>query len=279
MSPEVRAALARDLGQPLTDLRPAGGGFTDNWRCRAAELDLFVKVATDADRLAGEADGLRALAACPTLVVPTVRACGIAGSAAYLAMDWLALSRSGDDARLGAAIAALHAISGPAYGWHRANYLGTSPQPNGQTADWARFFADQRLAPQLAMAEANGHHAVIAPGRRLLDRLPQLLASHRPPVALLHGDLWRGNVGFVDGRPAVFDPAVHYGDPECDLAMAALFGGFAPTFFAAHAACHPLPPGWERRRLLYQLYHLLNHLNLFGGGYLGQVLAILEQLT
>jgi len=110
---------------------------------------------------------------------------------------------------------------------------------------------------------------------RSRQRFAAAVRLARSCPALLHGDLWHGNTGFVEGRPALFDPAVHYGDPECDLAMADLFGGFPPTFFAAHAAFHPRLPGWERRRRLYQAYHLLNHLNLFGRGYLGQVLDCL----
>lgn len=279
MTPAIRAALARDLEQPISDARPAGSGFTDNWRCVAGNQELFIKVSPEADRLTAEADGLRALSACPALAVPAVFACGTADGLAYLAMEWLPLAPSGDDARLGTAVAILHDITGPAYGWHRANYLGASPQANSENQDWANFFASQRLAPQLAKAAASGHSAVAAPGHRLLARLPDLLTDHRPPAALLHGDLWRGNAGFVGGRPALFDPAVHYGDPECDLAMAALFGGFGSAFFAAHAARHPLQPGWQQRCRLYQAYHLLNHLNLFGSGYLGQVLAVLEELA
>lgn len=279
MSPDLRAALAAQLGQEIADLAPIGGGFTANWRARAGSQTLFIKIAPNADRLEAEADGLAALAACPALAVPTVLARGSAAGQACLAMTWLSLEGDGDPARLGAAVAALHAIRGAAYGWHRDNYLGATPQANGQEGDWATFFARRRLAPQLALAATNGFTRVVAPGQRLLAALSELLAGHQPPAALLHGDLWHGNTGQVDGRPALFDPAVHYGDPECDLAMAALFGGFPPAFFAAHAAIHPVSPGWQRRRRLYQLYHLLNHLNLFGGGYLAAVLEAMEALT
>lgn len=279
MKPEIRSAVAAQLGEELSDIAPATGGFTANWRARAGERSLFIKVSPDADRLRAEADGLAALAACTQLLVQSVLAQGEAGDQSFLAMTWLPLETSGDPARLGSALAALHTLEGLAYGWHRDNYLGATPQANSESTDWATFFARRRLAPQLERARANGHGVVSAPGNRLLAALPELLADHRPPPALLHGDLWQGNTGYVGGRPAVFDPAVHYGDPECDLAMAAFFGGFPSAFFAAHAALHPLRPGWQRRRKLYQLYHLLNHLNLFGSGYLGDVLKALEDLT
>ena len=279
MTPAVAASIAAQLGVPLGGITPAGNGFTRNWRARAGDEPVFIKLAADTDRLAAEADGLVALADCRELVIPRVLARGEAAGASFLVMTWLPLAGGGDPARLGAAIAALHAIHGPSYGWRRDNYLGATPQANGQENDWASFFAHRRLAPQLSMAAGRGFAAVAGPGRHLLAALPDLMAGHQPPAALLHGDLWHGNTGSVGGRPAVFDPAVHYGDPECDLAMAALFGGFAPAFFATHATVHPPLPGWQRRRRLYQLYHLLNHLNLFGSGYLGSVLEILEELT
>ncbi len=119
---------------------------------------------------------------------------------------------------------------------------------------------ERRLKPQYARAAGNGYS---------LDWLPfeRLLAGHRPAPSLLHGDLWRGNVGFVSGTPVLFDPAVYYGDAECDLAMSELFGGFPGAFYEAY----PQDPGYQRRTPLYNLYHLLNHLNIFGGGYLAQV--------
>lgn len=279
MTPALRAALARALGHEPAELHPLGSGFTTNWRVRASRSDFFVKVSPDADRLQAEADGLAALAACRELAVPAIVAAGSVGEQFFLILQWLPLDSAGDPAAFGEAIAALHAIRGAAHGWHRDNYLGATPQENGSDADWAHFFAHRRLAPQLERATVHGFAAVATPGQRLLERLPAILAGHRPAPALLHGDLWRGNTGYIAGRPAVFDPAVHFGDPECDMAMAALFGGFPGAFFAAHATRHPLRPGWQRRRHLYQLYHLLNHLNLFGTSYLPAVLACLEELA
>lgn len=279
MHPATAAAIGQALGHPLADLRPAGTGFSENWHARAGGQAVFIKLCPDGDRLQAEADGLTALAACRDWVVPAALAQGDAGGNAYLVLEWLALAADGDPVALAAALAALHGHTGSAYGWHRANYLGATPQDNGWDADWASFFASRRLAPQLQRAGAAGFATIERPGARLLTALPDLFAGHRPSPTLLHGDFWRGNVGFAGGRPCCFDPAVHYGDGECDLAMAALFGGFSPAFFAAYDAHRPPLPGWDRRRRLYQLYHLLNHLNLFGAGYLGQVLAVLDELA
>lgn len=278
MNPALGAAIGEQLGAPLTETTALGRGFTDNWRGRAGGRHLFLKTSPDFDRLAAEADGLGALADCPAVRCPAVLALGRAAGVAFLALEWLDIATDGDQARLGAALAELHERRGEAYGWGRDNYLGATPQDNRPASDWAEFFATRRLAPQLSLAQDRGCAAVAAPGQALLARLPALLAGHRPPPALLHGDLWRGNAGFAQGHPCLYDPAVHFGDPECDLAMAALFGGFSREFFAAYGACRPPLPGWPVRRRLYQLYHQLNHLNLFGAAYLPQVLRTMEEL-
>lgn len=279
MNPALAAAIAGHLDAPLTDLRSRGQGFTRNWHARAGARPLFIKLSDDGDRLQAEADGLQALAGCAALRVPQVLARGTAAETSFLVLEWLDLSPRGEAARLGAALAALHRHRGPDYGWHRDNYLGASLQANERHSDWCTFFTRQRLTPQLERALGQGYRPLAGPGRRVLEAVPHLLADHQPPPALLHGDLWHGNVAYVDGQPCCFDPAVHFGDAECDLALAALFGGFPAAFFAAHGAEHPLPPGWQARRRLYQLYHLLNHLNLFGDPYLGATLATLEALA
>ena len=157
--------------------------------------------------------------------------------------------------------------------------LGATPQPNEFSPDWPEFFATQRLGFQVELAEKNGYGGRVTRGvRRVIDRLPELLA-HKPRPSLLHGDFWSGNHGMLpDGTPVVFDPAIHYGDRECDLAMAALFGGFHPAFFDAYIEAWPMAAGWEKRWKVYQLYHVLNHLNLFGGAYLAQAEAMLDRL-
>lgn len=174
----------------------------------------------------------------------------------------------------------LHRVCARAFGWSRTNTIGPTPQCNAWMPDWAEFFVQQRLAPQLALAKRRGEdRELIDAGQALCDQVPVLFSSYRPVPSLLHGDLWGGNWG-VDRsqRPIVFDPAVYYGDRETDLAMTRLFGGFGPAFYTAYQAAWPLDPAAGTRRTLYNLYHVLNHAHLFGGGYAAQALAMMRTL-
>ena len=196
-----------------------------------------------------------------------------AGASAYLLLEFLELRSGGDFASLGTMLAAMHRRQAERYGWPRDNYIGATAQPNGWSESWMAFWRERRLEPQLALAARNGYRIDVPP-------VWQLLEGHEPAPSLLHGDLWSGNAGFLpDGAPALFDPAVYYGDREADLAMTELFGGFARQFHSAYEAAWPLAPGYARRKHLYNLYHLLNHLNLFGGGYLAQVRSALRLLA
>lgn len=244
--------------------------------------ETFVKTGpvSHAAMFAAEAEGLAALAATSTVRVPAVIGHGVDGVRAFIELERLDLARPGEaaSARLGRELAALHRHTGPAHGWERDNYIGLSPQPNGEDTDWAAFFARHRVGFQLELAARNGWRGRLQQGgEALVQALPGLL-DHAPAPSLLHGDLWGGNHAMLaGGTPVVYDPAVHHGDRECDLAMAALFGGFSPAFFEAYMDAWPLPAGWPERRRVYQLYHVLNHLNLFGGGYLGQAEALLSE--
>ena len=229
--------------------------------------------------LEAEADGLRAIKATATIRVPAAVAVGSEEACGYLAVEWLDLSGPGDDAALGAALARLHRgkpLAGPRgerFGWSRDNFLGATPQANGWCDDWAAFFAERRLAPQLARAAANGHGADLQRrGERLLQRSRELLRRRDVEPSLVHGDLWSGNAGsLADGTPVVFDPAVYVGDREVDIAMTELFGGFGGAFMRAYGEAWPLDSGYPQRRAIYNLYHLLNHLNLFGSSYATRV--------
>ncbi len=201
-------------------------------------------------------------------------------TSAFLALEWLDFEGGGRDAELGRALAELHRVTGREFGWHRDNTIGTTPQRNATADDWATFFRDRRIAPQLAFAADNGYRGRLqSDGERLLAAIPGLLAGHAPPPSLLHGDLWSGNAArLATGEPVIFDPAVYYGDREADLAMTELFGGFGADFHAAYREAWPIDAGYSLRRTLYNLYHVLNHLNLFGGGYLGQAEAMIRRL-
>lgn len=223
-----------------------------------------------ADALAAEAEGLAALRAAGVRA-PEPLALGVEAGEAWLLLEYLELRNDGDWAALGRMLAAQHRYHGEHFGWTRDNYIGATPQANGWLAHWPTFFAERRLAPQLRLARENGF-------RVEAGNVMELLAQHQPQPSLLHGDLWSGNAGFTREGPVVFDPAVYYGDREADLAMTELFGGFPPQFYEAYRATLPVDPGYEKRKALYNLYHLLNHLNLFGAGYLGQVRAVLRLL-
>lgn len=227
-----------------------------------------------------EADALAALAATGCVRVPRPLCTGVAADESFLVLEHLTLHGRGDAARFGAQLAHLHRVPQDGFGWARDNWIGSTPQPNGWQADWVAFWRDRRLGFQLRLAAQNGYGGALQrDGEALLARLDAFFDGHAPVPSLLHGDLWGGNHGFLaDGTPVLFDPATYVGDRECDLAMTELFGGFAPAFHAAYREAWPLDPGYAVRRTLYNLYHVLNHASLFGGGYAAQAQRMTRQL-
>lgn len=280
----LESAIASVLGRHPGDVRsqPVGGGCINE--CYILEGDgfrYFMKAnrADRRDMFEAEADGLRALAATGTLRVPLPLATGVAGHHAYVLLEALALGGRRNDARLGEQLAALHAIPGDRFGWQRDNFIGAMPQRNAADGDWPRFFAEQRLGIQFAWARARGASALADKGEQLLAEIGDFFEGHAPRPSLLHGDLWAGNADFLaDGTPVIFDPAVYWGDREADIAMTELFGGFGPHFHAAYRATLPLDAGYPERRDLYNLYHIVNHFNLFGGGYADQAIRMIARL-
>lgn len=263
---------------------PVGGGdISAAWRLRDDAGDVFLKTgpAGAADMFAAEAEGLRELERAGALRVPQPLEHGTAGGTAFIALEWIDLSIPDDDvqARLGRRLARLHQVVSGEFGWHRHNTIGATPQQNTQGTDWAGFWRDQRLGYQLQLAADRGYGGRLQErGLELMESLDALLGEHRPDASLLHGDLWSGNQAARAGQPVVFDPAVYYGDRETDIAMARLFGGFSRRFFDEYQRAWPLPPDHATRVGLYQLYHVLNHLNLFGSGYLGRAERMIEEL-
>jgi fructosamine-3-kinase len=284
----IVAAVAAATGarlDPRSATRVGGGCINHAWRLRGKRTDVFVKTNTPGagEMFAAEAEGLAELAAAAALRVPTVYAVGADAQGAWLALEWIV---TGDaDARsertLGEGLAQVHRREAANFGWHRDNTIGSTLQRNDRRSDWPGFFADLRLGFQLDLAARNGWSAaLIDDGRRLQERLTDFFPGYRPVASLLHGDLWGGNwAACTDGRPFVFDPAVYYGDREADLAMTQLFGGFGPAFYAAYQATWPTDPGYEMRRDLYNLYHVLNHLNLFGASYLARARHMIRGLS
>lgn len=290
MHPALRAALEAAIAAAsgakfrIERTTAAGGGCIH----QALVLEgggarYFAKLndARLADAFAAEADGLAALAAAG-IRTPGVVTHGATAGSAFLVLEHLALGRGSEAGyrALGRALARMHAHAGERFGWHRDNYIGATPQRNRPSDAWAEFWRRERLAPQLALAAVRGFGGRLQRlGERLDAALPGLLAGHAPAPSLLHGDLWSGNAAFLaDGTPIVFDPAVYHGDREADLAMTELFGGFPAAFYAAYREAAPLDAGYSLRRTLYNLYHVLNHANLFGGGYAAQAEGMMERL-
>ena len=261
---------------------PCGGGCIHRSYALASRGQrLFAKlnsVAFDA-AFSAEADGLRALAGAG-IRAPEPVCHGRAGGFAFLVMEYLELGASGNFAELGTRLAAMHSVHGERHGWHCDNFIGSTPQRNPETRDWVTFWREARLLPQLKLARRNGFAGRLQErGERIAADLARLIRGYAPPASLLHGDLWQGNAAFLAGDvPVVFDPAVYRGDRETDLAMTELFGGFPAAFYRAYRQAAPLDAGYAVRKHLYNLYHVLNHLNLFGGSYLRQAESMMERL-
>jgi protein-ribulosamine 3-kinase len=270
---------------PSPAARVHGGSINESWRWESRQGPLFVKVAAAAQHpmFAAEAAGLQGLEAAAAVRVPRVLGCGVSPAHAWLALEWIEFGSADGAAetQLGTRLALQHRHVADTFGWSQDNTIGSTPQINTRCQDWVSFWRERRLRYQLELAARNGHGARLERGgARLLERLGGLFAGYRPAASLLHGDLWGGNWGADrHGEPVIFDPAVYYGDREADLAMTRLFGGYGPHFYAAYEAAWALDAGAANRVRLYNLYHILNHLNLFGGGYLRQALDTVEGLN
>jgi protein-ribulosamine 3-kinase len=284
-------ALATAIGESLgASLRPRpsgrvhGGSINECYRWECDGGPLFVKLAraADAAMFEAEAAGLEELGRANAVRVPRVLSAGTHAGTAWLALEWIQSGAHSDatDSVLGEQLARQHRSTMPAFGWNRNNTVGSTPQPNDWNADWVAFLRDRRLAYQLSLAARNGYVGTLQHrGSALLSHLGEFFGPYGPVPSLLHGDLWGGNrIADERGQPVIFDPAVYYGDREADVAMTRLFGGFGASFYAAYEAAWALDPGAAVRCNLYNLYHVLNHLNLFGEGYRGQALSLIERL-
>lgn len=293
-----------------------GGSINQAWRIRGQDGRRFFVKLNDVHRLSmflSEAAGLEKIAATHTIRVPHPVAHGTTDTHSFLVLEYLELSNRGNAVLLGEQLAALHrCTSGSAYqnssnagganescarpdcsathsfartanrfGFAQDNFIGTTVQANGWKDSWIDFWREQRLGFQLRLAAQNGYGGKLQTlGKKMLDTLPAFFSGYTPQPALLHGDLWSGNHAFLmDGTPLIFDPAPYYGDRECDLAMTELFGGYPADFYAAYRAAYPLDGGYAMRRDVYNLYHIINHANLFGGGYARQAEHMMQALV
>ena len=263
----------------------AGGGCINECHVvRGRGQAYFVKLNAPArqEMFAAEAAGLEEIARTRAIRVPLPVCHGANREASWIVLEHLDLEPPSGEAwrALGVHLARLHRTTSAAHGWRRDNTIGATPQINTPGPDWITFWRERRLGFQLALARSNGHGGRLSErGARLMDKLPALFGGYRPPPSLLHGDLWSGNAAMTaSGEPVIFDPAVYHGDRETDLAMTELFGGFPRPFYDAYRAEYPLAAGYELRKPLYNLYHVLNHLNLFGGGYGAQAERMIDEL-
>ena len=261
----------------------SGGCINQGYQISDGDRTYFVKVnrAVDLAMFEAEALGLQQMGETQTIRVPHPLGCGTQGNSAYLVLEWLDLKAGADSQaweEMGRNLAALHRYQGKGeFGWEINNTIGSTPQVNLWTGKWAEFWAEHRIGYQLKLGKRRGGNFPQAEG--LLEAIPALLADHEPQPSLVHGDLWGGNASVTSaGEPVIFDPAVYWGDREVDMAMTELFGGFPPAFERGYNQAWPLEPGYENRKILYNLYHVLNHFNLFGGSYESQANQMIQRI-
>ncbi len=274
--PQLEDSFKSDFGSNfvLHSADPVSGGDINlGFQLDTNQGFYFIKLNTPdkLDMFIAEREGLLELAKCNALAVPEPVSVGQNANAAFLCMTWLDLQPQVDHQSLGEALAALHEPIGQQFGARKNNFIGSTVQHNGWADDWATFFWEKRLEPQIyQMLEVASSFPEEALGP-LKEKVLDILQEYEFTPSLVHGDLWSGNVGTtMEGKPAVFDPAVYWGHAETDLAMARLFGGFSEDFYEAYEALRPALEGEQDRLRVYQLYHLLNHYNLFGGTYFDQ---------
>ena len=259
-----------------------GGDINQAYKITDHDRTYFVKInqADRVDMFEAERDGLNQIANTRTIRVPKPICTGTAEEYSYLVLEYLPIVALTDKTRyeLGMKLAELHLVSGStAFGLGRDNTIGTISQPNSWTANWIDFWRDARIKHQLALAIQKGANFTYT--NQLLDAIPTILKDHLPKPSLVHGDLWDGNVGaLTTGEVVIFDPAAYWGDREVDLAMTELFGGFGAEFYKGYESIYPIAPGFAKRKTLYNLYHILNHYNLFGGSYEGQAYRMMASL-
>ncbi len=303
---QIATHISQVTGEPfeIKNRRSVGGGCINQGYAVSSDTDTYFVKLNQASQVAmfeAEALGLKQMLATNTIRVPQPMCWGTAGESAYIVMEWLEFGGNGQTAaweEMGRRLAQMHRANPPQpkpelnvesskvkssnlqpatlFGWDSNNTIGSTPQINTWASDWAEFFAEHRLGYQFRLARRRGGH--FPQQDRLLAMVPKLL-DHQPQPSLVHGDLWGGNAAITkSGEPVILDPATYVGDREVDIAMTELFGGFSAAFYRGYNEVWPLDEGYKQRKTLYNLYHILNHLNLFGGGYGSQANRMIEQI-
>ncbi|MBL7003899.1 MAG: fructosamine kinase family protein [Gammaproteobacteria bacterium] len=279
---EVISDKTQSLFHITTRQSLSGGNINNAFKISNGEQSYFVKMNRKSQLYMFEAEkiGLECIADTNTLLVPTPIVTGVYGSESYLVLEYIDLQGHSDSARFGQKLAQLHLACESRFGFDIDNTIGSTPQVNAWTDSWVKFWQTHRLGYQLELAHKNGlSHQLIEAGEKLIDKTPYFFTDYAPKASLLHGDLWSGNWSAnQQGEPVIYDPAPYYGDHEADLAMTELFGHPGINFYPAYKETFVIDEGYATRKLFYNVYHILNHANLFGGGYISQAQNAIEQL-
>jgi len=282
---EIAQAISQATGKEfaIADTQSVSGGcINQGYKISSSDAVYFVKInaASQEEMFAAEALGVKQMSATQTITVPQPVCWGTAGNSSYIVLQWLDLARGDDHSwtAMGHQLAALHHEgTNENFGWSQNNTIGSTPQINTWMSNWADFFAQQRIGYQLKLAQRRG--GSFPELNLVVDAVRDKLVDRKPQPSLVHGDLWSGNAAIAaDGSPVIFDPATYYGDRETDIAMTELFGGFSSAFYRGYNEAWQLDDGYQQRKNVYNLYHVLNHFNLFGGSYGNQARRIIEKI-
>ena len=283
---QIAAEIAKVTGEPweIENFRSVSGGcINQGYAVTGKGRTYFVKVnqPSQVEMFAAEALGLEQMLKTQTIRVPQPICWGIADQSSFIVMEWLEFGRGSSSQaweEMGRQLAAMHKASGPnQFGWDCNNTIGSTPQINTWNPNWADFFAEHRIGYQLQLARRRGGN--FGDRNQIVAAVRDCLADRKPQPSLVHGDLWSGNAAVMtSGEPVILDPATYYGDREVDLAMTELFGGFPAGFYRGYNQVWSLDEGYQQRKTIYNLYHILNHFNLFGGGYGAQASGMLKEI-
>ena len=265
----------------IADTRSVSGGcINQGYKISGNGTEYFVKLndASQVEMFAAEALGLKQMYDTQTITVPQPICWGTAENSSYIVLQWLDLGAGNSQSwiEMGRQLAAMHRQgTSDRFGWERNNTIGSTPQINTWTDNWADFFAEHRIGYQLKLAKRRG--GSFPDTNKVVHAVRDKLADRQPEASIVHGDLWSGNAAIAsDGAPVILDPATYYGDRETDIAMTELFGGFPAAFYRGYNEAWQLDSAYQQRKSIYNLYHVLNHFNLFGGGYANQAKRILN---
>ncbi|MDJ0746207.1 MAG: fructosamine kinase family protein [Xenococcaceae cyanobacterium MO_167.B27] len=279
---EISKATGKEF--EVKETRSVGGGcINQGYKIQSLDRQYFVKLnqASLVEMFVAEALGLKQMHQTQTLTIPYPVCWGTVGNSCYIVLEWLELGgRSNSEAwsKMGRQLAQMHQQgTSSRFGWKMNNTIGSTPQINTWMDNWGDFFAEQRIGYQLRLAKTRGGN--FPDTNQVIAAVKEHLADREPVASIVHGDLWSGNASVtVEGEPVIFDPATYYGDRETDIAMTELFGGFPQSFYQGYNQQWELDPGYQKRKNIYNLYHILNHFNLFGGGYGSQANSMIRKI-